>query len=207
MTKRPTMVDIALLAGVSQATVSLVLAGGTTARISAQTRDRVRAVAADLGYARRGLLRGGTGVVALLLDEVTTTPFAMPFLEAAKDEAAASGWLVATFVTGADTAVEAAILDSLVALDLRGVLYTRLITKPVHPPQRLYDLPAVLLNCHDVSRRLPSVVPGDVAGMQAATEVLIGKGHQRIGHIPGEAWTEASRDRMRGYKQALAAHD
>jgi LacI family transcriptional regulator len=43
--------------------------------------------------------------------------------------------------------------------------------------------------------------------MQAATEALIAAGHRRIGHIPGEAWTEASRDRLRGYKQALAAHD
>ena len=200
------MVDIALAAGVSQATVSLVLAGGTTARISAETRKRVRATAAEMGYVRRGPARG-TGMVALLLDEVNTTPFAMPFLDAAKDEAAALGWLVAAFVTGGDAATETAIVQTLSALDLQGVLYTRLITKTVHPPEALFSLPTVLLNCHESSRRLPSVVPGDVAGMQAATEALIRAGHRRIGHIPGEDWAEATRDRLRGYKQALAAHD
>lgn len=202
------MVDVALAAGVSQATVSLVLSGGTTARISADTRDRVQTIAADLGYTRRGLARGsGTGVVALLLDEVLTTPFATPFLDAAKDEAAAMGWLVATFVTGGDAANEAAILQTLAALDLKGVIYARLITRTVQPPEPLFALPTVLLNCHEPSRRLPSVTPGDVAGSQAATEALIRAGHRRIAHLPGEDWTEAKRDRLRGYKQALAAHD
>ena len=202
------MVDIALAAGVSQATVSLVLSGGATARISADTRDRVQALAAEMGYARRGLVRGGgLGVIALLMDEVTTTPFATPFLDAAKDEAAALGWLVASFVTGGDATQEAAILQTLGPLDLRGVIYARLLTRTVHPPEALFALPTVLLNCHEPSRRLPSVVPGDVAGMQAATEALIRAGHRRIAHLPGEDWTEAARDRLRGYKQALAAHD
>lgn len=208
MTKRPTMVDVALAAGVSQATVSLVLSGGTTARISTETRDRVRAIAAEMGYARRGLARGtGSGVVALLMDEVTTTPFAMPFLDAAKDEAAALGWLVASFITGGDAGNEAAVLQTLGALDLQGVIYARLITRTVHPPEALFGLPAVLLNCHEASLRLPTVIPGDVAGMQAATEALIRAGHRRIAHLPGEDWTEATRDRLRGYKQALGAHD
>lgn len=202
------MNDVALAAGVSQATVSLVLSGGATARISADTRDRVQSIAADLGYTRRGLARGtGTGVVALLLDEVLTTPFATPFLDAAKDEAASLGWLVATFVTGGDPAQETAILQTLAPLDLRGVIYGRLITRTVHPPEPLFALPTVLLNCHEPSRRLPSVTPGDVAGMQAATEALIRAGHRRIAHLPGEDWTEAKRERLRGYKQALAAHD
>lgn len=201
------MVDIALAAGVSQATVSLVLSGAATSRISAETRDKVRAVAAEMGYVRRGGIARGTGIVGLLIDEVMSTPFAMPFLDGARDEAAAMGWLVATFVTGGDAATELAALQSLAALDLKGVLYTRLITKTVHPPEALYDLPAVLVNCHEPSRRLPCVVPGDVAGMQAATEALIAAGHRRIAHLPGEAWTEAARDRLKGYKQALAAHD
>ena len=188
--------------------MSLVLSGGTTARISTETRGKVRAIATDLGYTRRGLARGnGSGVVALMIDEVNTTPFAMPFLDAAKDEAAAVGWLVATFITGGDAANETAILQTLGALDLKGVIYARLLTRTVHPPQALFSLPAVLLNCHESGRRLPSVVPGDVAGMQAATEALIRAGHRRIAHLPGEDWTEATRDRLRGYKQALAAHD
>jgi LacI family transcriptional regulator len=54
---------------------------------------------------------------------------------------------------------------------------------------------------------LPSIVPGEVAGAFAATRYLIGKGHRRIGFINGEPWMEASADRLKGYRQALAAAD
>jgi LacI family transcriptional regulator, galactose operon repressor len=54
---------------------------------------------------------------------------------------------------------------------------------------------------------LPSVVPGEAAGGHAATDVLIHAGHRRIGYINGEASMEASRQRFRGYRQALATAD
>ena len=41
----------------------------------------------------------------------------------------------------------------------------------------------------------------------AATDVLIRAGHRRIGYINGEASMEASRQRFRGYRQALATAD
>ncbi|MGH8815559.1 MAG: LacI family DNA-binding transcriptional regulator, partial [Achromobacter pestifer] len=50
--KRLTQRDIARLAGVSQATVSLVLnnAGGNDGRIPVETRDRVNKVIRETGY-------------------------------------------------------------------------------------------------------------------------------------------------------------
>lgn len=202
------MTDIAIAAGVSQATVSLVLSDAPSARVAQRTRARIRAIAAELGYTRRGGMPRASGapVVGLLIDEVTTTPFAPPFLEAARDEAAAQGWIVAIFVTGRNAADEAAALDFLAGHDLAGVLYTTLMTREVTPPERLSTLPVVLLNCHDRKRHLPSVLPADAAGSCAATELLLRSGHSRIAHIPGETWGEAARDRQRGYRQALAAH-
>ena len=65
----------------------------------------------------------------------------------------------------------------------------------------------MLLNCHVTNGALPSVVPGEVAGGHAATDVLIRAGHRRIGYVNGEASMEASRHRLRGYRQALATAD
>ena len=45
----PTMMDVALAAGVSQTTVSLVLNNSLGARLSTATRQRVRDAARDLG--------------------------------------------------------------------------------------------------------------------------------------------------------------
>ncbi len=209
MTKRATMVDIALQAGVSQATVSLVLNDVANARVSDDTRARVRDVAAALGYARRGLAAraAGTRVIGMLIDEVTTTPFATPLIEGARDAAAAQGHVVATFCTGGDPAAEASALDALDAMGHGGVIYAALVNRMVSPPARLAPERTILLNCHDSARRLHAVVPGDVTGAMTAVRALIDAGHSRIAHLPGEDWGEAARDRLRGYRQALSSAD
>ena len=209
MTKRATMNDIALQAGVSQATVSLVLNEVPNARVSKETRDRVQAIAGTMGYARRGGVNPAADVrlIGLLIDDVTATPFAAPLIKGARDQAALSGCLVATFVTGGNRATEDAALQVLQASRLVGVLYASLVTRLVSPPERLMQLPTVLLNCHDKSHAFPTVTPGDVTGAIAATEVLIGAGHRRIAHLHGESWGEAARDRTLGYRRALTSAD
>jgi LacI family transcriptional regulator len=209
MTKRATMIDIAERAGVSQATVSLVLSGVANARISEETRARVRMVAEQMGYVRKSSLvhTGETRVIGLLIDEVEATPFATQFIEGARLEAASQGALVAVFCTGADPEVEAAALQVLSRTSLAGVLYTSLVTRNVTPPQTLGTIPTVLLNCHMPGGAQTSVVPADVTGAFAATQTLIRVGHRRIAHISGETWGEAARDRALGYRRALASHD
>lgn len=209
MTKRTTMVDIALAAGVSQGTVSLVLNDVANTRVAPETRNRVRAEAERLGYIRKAPAgrAAGVRVIGMLIDEVTTTPFASPLIEGARDAAAAEGCIVAVFCTGGHPAAEEAALEVLAATGLVGVLYTSLVTRAVKPPQRLETLPTVLLNCHEVQARFPSVVPGDVTGALGATAALIAAGHRRIAHIAGEYWGEASRDRAKGYRQALTSAD
>ena len=48
--RRPTMTDIAKLAGVSQSTVSLVINHMSGAKVSKVTRDAVLRIARELGY-------------------------------------------------------------------------------------------------------------------------------------------------------------
>jgi LacI family transcriptional regulator len=83
------------------------------------------------------------------------------------------------------------------------------MTRQVRVPAILYDagVPVVLLNCFSADRRFPAVVPGEVAGGHLATQVLIDAGHRRIAHITGEMWMDAARDRLKGYRDALANAD
>lgn len=210
MAKRPTMVEIGERAGVSQATVSLVLNRVPNARVAEATRIRVIEAAEALGY-RKGpqhhVPENKTRVIGLLLDEVTTTPFATPFIEGAREEAALQDVVVATFSTRADPKLETLALDMLLSNQIIGVLYASLVTREVEVPERLRDVPTVLLNCYDKKRYYPSVVPADVTGGYAATEALLKAGHRRIAHLAGESWIEAADDRERGYRQALASWD
>lgn len=208
MTKRATMNDIALGAGVSQATVSLVLNDVPNARVSAETRQRVKDVAQSMGYMRKSAtIKSEARLIGLLIDDVSSTPFATQFIEGARAEAALHGVIVAVICAGSDPVAEEAALRMLQEARACGVLYTSLVTRRVTPPAMLNQMRAVLLNCHDRDHLLPSVTPGDVMGAFAATSELIKAGHRRIAHLPGEPWTEAARDRLLGHRRALASHD
>ncbi|HTM77571.1 MAG TPA: LacI family DNA-binding transcriptional regulator, partial [Devosia sp.] len=207
MQKRATMLDVGELAGVSQATVSLVLNGVPNARVSKATRRRVLDAAEALGY-RRGkahaVPEGRRRVIGLFLDEVSTTPFAAPFLEGTRDEAALQDVTVATFCTRSDPVLEQAALELLVSQKTIGVLYGSLITRQLTVPEMFTELPLVLLNCYERKLRFPSVVPGDLVGGYNATTQLLKAGHRRIAHLAGENVLEASVDREKGFRQAMA---
>jgi LacI family transcriptional regulator len=146
-------------------------------------------------------------VIGMIIDEVSTTPFASQFIEGARDEAALQDVVIATFCTRSDPRIEEAALDMLLRQNIIGVLYTSLVTRELVVPPRLNDVPTVLVNCYEKGRRHPSVVPGDVAGGHAATEALLKAGHRRIAHLKGEDWIDAARDREQGYRQALTTWD
>ena len=90
---------------------------------------------------------------------------------------------------------------------VEAIVYATVMTRQVTVPEALYNagVPVVLLNCFSADKHFRSVVPAETAGGRRATEALIAAGHRRIGHITGEMWMDAARDRLRGYREALAA--
>src|SRR5271165_3944002 len=209
--RRPTMIDVANEARVSQTTVSLVLNHADGARLSQETRERVIKAAARLGYqpGRRVSAPAAASAVSIgfVCDEISTDPWTAIGLDGVREKAWEHGLTVTVMVTRGDAEIEAAAFAQLAAQPLLGLVYatinTRLVDGPATPPQ----LPMVLLNCHDANGALSSVAPGEAAGGHAATDVLIRAGHRRIGYVNGEASMEASRHRLRGHRQALATAD
>ncbi len=205
--RRATMSDVAKEAGVSQATVSLVMNGVGGVRISAATRSRVLKAAEELGYqaGRRVVGSGALRSIGMLVDEVSTSPFATPLFEGAREVAAQHGCVLNIVMTRSEPWLEEAALDLLLGQPTVGIIYATLSTRLVAPPDRLRPIPTVLLNCHSNDGHYPSVVPADVLGARTATEALLKAGHQRIAFINGEHWMEAARHRAQGYKQALSS--
>ena len=205
---RVTMADIGKKACVSQATVSLVLNDAPGTRISAITREKVLKTARELGYKQTVHSEQSQEVIGLLINYLTTTPHAASLLEGARDEAALCDCLLTVIATQGDPKVENAALNYLMSRPLKGIIYATLLTQAANPPEQLRDVPTVLLNCHHTKPYYPSVIPADVAGGFTATSVLLDAGHRRIAFIgSGEDWIEGSRDRLLGYRQALATHD
>lgn len=207
MSGKPTMSDVASACGVSQATVSLVLSNAPGTRISSATRDAVIAKARELGYAKTRHAVERRPLVAILINDVTSSPHVAGLIEGVSEAANDLGLLVSVMPTAGDEAVEAAALDHLAAAGARGAIVARLITQEVNLPERLKDWPVVLLNCYASGHLFPSVVPGDLAAGLTATLALLDAGHRRIAFIGGEDAIEASRERLKGYKRALAMRD
>lgn len=206
------MVDVADRAGVSQTTVSLVLNGMHHVRISEATRKRVARVAKELGY--RLVKRGAPSVTAadktvigLIVDEISTDPWMAQALDGAREKAWDHGLTVGVAVARGDPDMGEALFAQLASLPLLGLVYGTIQTRQIEPPAALTRIPSILMNCHAADRSIASIVPGEVLGGRTATERLIAAGHRRIGHIQGEVWMEASRDRLKGYRQALSGHE
>jgi LacI family transcriptional regulator len=205
------MVDVANEARVSQTTVSLVLNHADGARLSSHTRERVIRAAAELGYrpVRRGGAPGSSrpAAIGFLCDEISTDPWTAIGFDGVREKAWERGFTVTVMSTRGDAEMERAALARLAAEPVLGLVYATINTRLVHAPAFPPHIPLVLLNCHVADGAHSSVIPSEVAGGHAATDVLLRAGHRRVGYINGEPSMEASRHRLKGYRQALATAD
>jgi len=212
--RRVTMTDVARAVGCSQATVSLALNRVTGIKLSQALRDKVFAAAQELGYVlpnSGGLdsVRSAEGVIAFVVDQLATSPEAVVAIEGARQASWAAGNVVVAAQTMSDPQMELRTLRALTGRGTTGLVYMAIFTRQLEAPRLLYelDIPVVLLNCRTADRHFPSVVPGEVAGGQTATQHLVEHGHRRIATITGEPWMDAAKDRLKGYRKALAAAD
>jgi LacI family transcriptional regulator len=210
----PTMTDVAAAAGVSQTTVSLVLNNADGARLQKLTRERVLDAARSLGYrlVRRGAPTqtvAGATAIGFVVNEMSTDPWTAIAMDGAREKAWEHGLTLSAAVTRGDGEMELAVLAQMASQPLLGLIYGTIHTQRVTPPRALAQarVPTILLNCYVADRSLPSIVPGEVAGGHTATLRLLRAGHSRIGFIMGEALMDASRDRLKGYRHALASAD
>jgi DNA-binding LacI/PurR family transcriptional regulator len=206
--KRVGIKDVAREAGVSPTTVSLVLNGRDEARIPAATRDRVRQVALSIGYTPSSLARSlrtqRTHTIALLSDQITTTPFAVSMIQAAQDVARKHGHLLFVMNTDSDPDVQREALQVMLSRQVDGLIYACMWHQVVDPPP---GLPAgtVFLDGRPAEGGYPAVVPDDRDGAIAAVQELVDHGHRRIAYIDAgeEPVPIASALRHDGYRSVL----
>jgi LacI family transcriptional regulator len=206
---RPTLKDVAVRAGVSITTVSVVLNGKRQGvRVPEATRERVQKAADELGYRpnemARGLRQRSSQAIGFLSDEVTTTPFAVAMLAAAQTEAARSGFLLITVNIGRspnDADMERA-LDSLVQHQVSSLVVAHMFHQEVQPLPGLPET-TIFLNCRATSGSFRSIVPSETSAAYDATRELLAHGHRRIAYLEGDTGLVASGLRYDGYRQAL----
>ncbi|MBX9245036.1 LacI family DNA-binding transcriptional regulator [Actinotalea ferrariae] len=209
MSRRIGIKDVAREAGVSAATVSLVLNDRATTRIPEATQDRVRRVASDIGYAPNTLARGlrtrRTHTIGFVSDRIATTPYAVRMIEAAQEAAREHAHLLFLVSTGGDPEVERSAIETLKSHQVDGFVYACMWHREVEVPA---GLPAgsVLLDARPARGAYPAVVPDDRGGAVAAVQALVDAGHTRIAYLDVEEdpLPLASGLRLEGYLEVLA---
>lgn len=204
MKKRATIKDVAALAGVSFATVSRVL--DDRPEISRETKERVRAACAQLGYvpnaAARGLAGQATHTLGVIVPDISN-PFFAGMATAIEQEAAQQGYRVLLSNSMRVQQQELRGLDSFLSRRIDGVLIAALSPQSQAPHRELLGgLPCVYLGVNH-GEDCSYVMADNAAGAYAATRYLTGLGHQDILFFGGRSSSRTRTLRRQGFCRAL----
>ncbi|MFG2498975.1 LacI family DNA-binding transcriptional regulator [Streptomyces sp. NPDC048441] len=190
---RPTSRDVARVAGVSQATVSLVFGEKWRGRVAARTAERVRATARELGYrpnlAARNLRLGRTRTALLVVPALTNEFFARLYTGAAR-VATENGFGVVLYPSPDGMGPARDPFDSSRAA-LDGILASSIASDALAAIQG-DALPLVMLDSDPAGSLGAATVNLDIAdGMRRVTEHLLALGHRDFLHLAADvdSWT------------------
>lgn len=202
-----TLDDLAELSGVSRATVSRVINGGS---VSPATRQKVLDVLETTNYrpnlAARNLASGRSGVVGVVMHIAAPLTFADAYFsqlltgicDSLTSQAAGMMlWL------GSRTKEET--LDNILGMGmLDGVIVTAdTINDSLVDGLRASDFPVVLVGHRRADRDASYVDVDHEAASEAMTNHLIGSGRRHIVHVTGRQNSVSGRDRAIGFRKAM----
>ena len=205
------MHDVARVAGVSHQTVSRVLNDHPSVR--PETRQRVRAAIAQLGYRRnpiaRALVTRRTHTIGLLAP--SSHLFGPTSIVIAVEQAARShGWYVSlASLSEFDPSSVTTAIDHFLGQQVDGLLVVAPVLGALQASLSVsVEVPMVIVATDATPTRQFEVVSIDQEeGARRAVRHLLDLGHRRIAHLAGPAdWLDAAA-RRRGWQGELGAAD
>lgn len=202
--KKITINDVALHAGVSVSTVSLVLSG--KGRISPSTGQKVNAAVEQLGFVRNrqaALLRGGkTGVVGLIVSHFSD-PFYAQLTAGLTGVLEAQGKMVFLTQGGRQGEHLLSRIDTLIAQGVDGIVIAGGVSNTAEINARVNGLPVVFASRASYLDDADIIRPDNMQAAQMLTEHLIRGGHQRIAWLGGKSSSLTRAERVGGYCATL----
>jgi LacI family transcriptional regulator len=208
--RKVTLRDVAAAAGVHVSTASRALDTAGSSRIGPATTERVRNVAAELGYSRdllaSSLKRGRTKTVGVVIANFDN-PYNSRVIRGITRVLEADDFVPLVAESGDSRDRFERVLDHLVQRRVDAVITSAIHLDGAALLARVFgdDLPVVL-----VTRSLPgtdynAVVHDDVTGASLAAEHLASLGHRRLAQLAGPADIDSFVRRASGFSGAVAA--
>lgn len=204
---RVRLADVAALAGVHPATASRALNEATRSRISLETVDRVRRVAAQLNYspntAAQSLATNKTFTIGVIIGDLTV-PLFPPLLRGIDDVTSSAGYTALIVNTDNDWDREHARISALQARQVDGLIVATATIGNGSDPSFYTDIaPTVFVVRSPADPLAPTVLSDDSMGVHATIEHLVAQGHRRIAHVGGPGSISTATARLRAYREAL----
>lgn len=205
MHTRPSIKDIARGAGVSPSTVSRALADSP--RLSPATRQRIQALAVEMGYApsaaARSLVTGESQTFGILAPSLAD-PYVAAVMLGIETESASAGYRLLWASTGGEPDREIAAVRMLLAQGPDGLVV--LSSRAGRAWQEILpalDVPAVFVNSDQPGEHVFTIATDNEHGGWLATKHLIELGHERVAYLSGPEAGRSQQARAAGYRRAL----
>lgn len=207
--ERPTIREVAKLAGVGLMTVSRVINDHPSVKV--KTKKKVMAAIEELGYERNeaaGLLKGQRAMmIGLIVPDLSDVFFAI-CANAIERLARESGYLTLIVSSGHDPELEIEQAELMGRRKLSGLL---LVTSGNVDAEKINHLIAGGLPIVAFDRPLGGVAVDAVlvenrSGAEEAMEHLVGHGHKRIACIGYDDTAYPVQERIKGYRNVMLAN-
>lgn len=202
---RATVLDIARKAGVSRATVSLVLRGSSL--IKAETAAKVRQAMEEVGYvynrAAANLRTSKTNFVGMVMSNLKN-PFFSELAVGIEDQLFKLGFTPLLANTNDDFERQDQVLRSMMENGAAGVILSPALgTEAKHLNVLPPSMPLVITMRSIPGTDLPYVGQDNRSGARKAVEHLIALGHERIAYFGWDNTMTTQHERYLGYCDAL----
>ena len=209
--KRPTIRDVAALAGVSHQTVSRVLNDNES--VIRSTRERVLTAIRELGYvpnpSARSLSSNRLHTLGVVTSDISDYAFSQAIAGAEAEARRRGLFLIIGSVEEEAQGDERAYLRLMLERRVEGLI----VAGPTHLERDwllhplTHRMPIVAMASSEVVAPGVSVVDVDnQRGGRDATVHLVEHGHRAVATITGPLEWRSARERLDGYREALAAH-
>ena len=204
---RPTIKDVAALAGVSKSLVSLAMRD--SGRVSPESLTAIRAAADELGYrpnaAARSLADRRSNTIGVLVQDLHN-PISAEIIDGVQRQVRASGYHTMLVTGSEDAALEQSEIEKLLEFQVEGlVIIGHRMPAGARAAIKGYCPTVIISRAESDIAGLDSISNDDNAGGRMAVDHLYSLGHRAIAHITGGD-NEVALMRKSGYEFAMTGY-
>lgn len=182
--KKPTIKDIAAAAGVSPASVSMILNGRNLSRFTEQTIQNVYRASRQMGYvSKKNQRHKNPKQTILIVCPSLMNPYYATLIQSMEQEARLRGYLTMIFTTYWDKDAEREALELAMEPQFTGVIFSMIPQQPDLAENASRHIPMVAVGDRTYNLKIDTVDVNNYSAGRMVASHLIELGHRHVAYI------------------------